>query len=99
LHLVDNFYRPVDVIGFACDKEIVLPGGHPDIKGVANRSKINISRPEQFELFADGIELYCYFQKLPLCHRTCFFSHREHRGHREFISMCLCGYFKKEKNK
>jgi hypothetical protein len=50
LHLVDCLRRPVDVIGFAGDEEIVLPGGYPDVEGVPHQAKINIGRPEQFEL-------------------------------------------------
>ena len=46
LHLVDCLGRPVDVIGFAGDKKIVLPRGYPDVEGVPHQAKINIGRPE-----------------------------------------------------
>jgi hypothetical protein len=67
LHLVDYFRRPVDIIGFAGNEKIVLPGGHPDIEGITHHSKISIGRPEQFELFTTNrIELYCYLQEFLL---------------------------------
>lgn len=55
LHLVDNLNRPIDVIGFAGNEEIMMPSDYSDIEGVSHHSKVGIGRPEQFELSAGCI--------------------------------------------
>jgi hypothetical protein len=53
LHFVDNFGGPVYVFFFACDYHIGLAGGNLDAEGLAQKTKVAVSGPEQLKLFVD----------------------------------------------